>query len=129
MAAMTAGGAAVAGVMPAAATTPKIARASIRLTASDPQYAYGFQVGDTLTLHVVVHDPRRAKPVGTVRFSTNNSYDRGCSVVRLRRSNDATCYVTYYVPGPVKITARYFGVDRASARVMLRIDVVPSTND
>ncbi|MCU1492869.1 MAG: hypothetical protein JWO62_633 [Acidimicrobiaceae bacterium] len=101
----------------------------MRLTAVDPEYAYAIQVGDTITLRAVVHDPNVARPSGTVSFATNNSYDAGCKSVRLRRSTTATCYVTYYAPGGFHVVATYKGDDRSSSTVTLRFQVVPSTND
>ncbi len=102
--------------------------AGIRLTAVDPGYAYGIQVGDTVTLTAVVHDPNVSRPVGTVTFRADDRYDH-CPLVRLRRTTTARCYLTFYSPGRFYVTASYEGRDRSVASVTLRFSVVPATND
>lgn len=102
--------------------------AGIRLTAVDPGYSYGIQVGDTVTLTAVVHDPNVARPVGTVTFRADDRYDH-CPLVRLRRTTTARCYLTFYSPGRFFVTASYKGRDRSVASVTLRFSVVPATND
>lgn len=110
-------------------TEPRRARKSlIELTAVDPGYAYGIQVGDTVTFTATVHDPNVARPDGVVTFRADESYDH-CPAVALHGAATATCYLTFYSPGPFSVTARYEGRDRSTASVTLRFSVVPATND
>lgn len=102
---------------------------SITLAAEDPAYGYGIQVGDTITMRATVHDPNVARPVGTVVFTSDNTYDKGCRSVRLQHVTDATCYMTFYSPGRFHVTARYEGTDHSGASVTLRFSVVPNTSD
>jgi len=107
----------------------RVHRPTIELTATDPGYSYAIQVGDTITLLAVVHDPNARAPSGTVSFATNDAYDTGCRAVRLDHSTHATCYVTYYSPGSYRVKATYKGEDRVTATVTLRLKVVPSSDD
>lgn len=112
------------------ATVAHVRPSTMRLTATDPQFSSGIQVGDTITLRAVVRDPNVKKPTGTVRFATDDPYDKGgCSTVHLKRSTTATCYLTYYSPGSVKVTATYAGADHSSAKLSLRFKVIPATDD
>lgn len=113
-----------------ASASPRSLRdATIRLTATDPQFAYAIQVGDTITFRATVTVRGRSHPTGTVRFTADNPYDHGCPQVRLSRSGSATCYLAFYSPGRFRVTASYVGPRHARASVTLRFAVVPATND
>ncbi len=106
----------------------RVRRSLIELTAVDPGYAYGIQVGDTVTFTATVRDPNVARPDGLVTFRADERYD-SCPAVRLHRSTTATCYLTFYSPGAFSVTARYDGRDRSIAAVTLHFTVVPATDD
>ncbi|HVC24574.1 MAG TPA: Ig-like domain-containing protein [Acidimicrobiales bacterium] len=115
--------------LPAHAERVRRSTPTIRLTAEDPQYAYGIQVGDTISFRAQVRYRGGGRLSGSVRFTADNPYDRGCHDVRVTRAGGATCFIAFYSPGRYAVTARYTGPHRASASVTLRFPVVPSTND
>jgi hypothetical protein len=113
---------------PSPAASRAVKPSTMRLTVTDPQSGYNFQVGDALTMRAVIRDPNRSKPSGTVSFSSDNSYDK-CKTVTLRRETTATCYLTFYSPGRFYVTAKYTGLDHSDAKITIHFSVVPSAND
>lgn len=99
----------------------------IHLRVTDPNYSGGLQVDDTLTVTAQV-TRGRIRPGGTVSFTTDEHYDRGCRPERLNGSSTAVCYITFYIPGPHRITARFVALDHRVAVLSIPLRLLSTTN-
>lgn len=105
----------------------RLPRPIVHLSARDPGFPSGYQVGDTLTVTARI-TRGRIRPGGKVTFTTDERYDRGCKAARLGHDASVVCYITFYVPGRHRITARFVALDRSVATRTISILLSAPTN-